>query len=160
MLTTDLAWPGNVLTPRVSVVASGTVVVGGLVTGTGIAAATMVLAQLTGSVGAAGTYSMTPRDQTVASTSISGTYGTLTVAGTVTGAFVVGDVVSGSGVTTGTVITAFGSGTGGAGTYIVSPTQTAGSTAISSFTNTETGWFCRSFGLPGDVVKISSRAMG
>ena len=57
---------------------------------------------------------------------ISGT--TLTIAGTTgSGVLVVGSVISGSGVTSGTVVTALGSGSGGAGTYTVSPSQTVGS---------------------------------
>jgi hypothetical protein len=57
---------------------------------------------------------------------------TLTVGGTVTGTFAVGQVICGSGVTTGTRITALGTGTGGAGTYTVSASQTVSSTAIHS----------------------------
>lgn len=57
---------------------------------------------------------------------------TLTVGGTVTGTFAVGQVISGVGVTTGTRITALGTGTGGAGTYTVSASQTVSSTAIHS----------------------------
>jgi hypothetical protein len=60
--------------------------------------------------------------------SISGT--TLTVAGTITGTFQVGQYIIGAGVTAGTRITALGTGTGGAGTYIVSASQTVTSKAI------------------------------
>lgn len=55
---------------------------------------------------------------------------TLTVGGTVTGVFAIGMVLSGTGVTANTTITAFLTGTGGAGTYTVSASQTVGSTAI------------------------------
>jgi len=57
---------------------------------------------------------------------------TLTVGGTVTGTFAVGQVISGTGVTSNTRITALGTGTGGAGTYTVSASQTVSSTAINS----------------------------
>jgi hypothetical protein len=60
--------------------------------------------------------------------SISGT--TLTVGGTVTGTFQVGQTISGTGITANTTITALGTGTGGAGTYTVSASQTVSSTAI------------------------------
>lgn len=149
---------GNVLT--VTAVSSGTLVVGGSLSGTGVASGTLITAQLTGTAGGIGTYTVSIPEQTVASTTISETYGTLTVGGTVTGTFAIGDVLTGSGVTAGTAIYALGTGTGGAGTYIVSPTQTVSSTSISAYGNVETGWFCRSFGLPGELVKISSRAMG
>ena len=65
---------------------------------------------------------------TSTSSSISGT--TLTVGGTVTGTFQVGQTLSGTGVTANTTITALGTGTGGAGTYTVSTSQTVSSTAI------------------------------
>jgi hypothetical protein len=60
--------------------------------------------------------------------SISGT--TLTVGGTVTGTFNVGDRIFGVGVEPNTFITALGTGTGGAGTYTINNSQTTGSTAI------------------------------
>jgi hypothetical protein len=65
---------------------------------------------------------------TSTASSISGT--TLTVGGTVTGVFQVGQTLSGSGVTAGTTITALGTGTGGTGNYTVSTSQTVASTAI------------------------------
>lgn len=68
---------------------------------------------------------------------ISGT--TLTVSSMTNGVLAVGSFISGTGVTAGTYITAFGSGTGGAGTYTVSASQTVGSTTITS----------------GDVFKIA-----
>jgi hypothetical protein len=60
--------------------------------------------------------------------SISGT--TLTVTASASGSIVLGQVISGSGVTGGTTITAFGTGTGATGTYTVSASQTVGSTAM------------------------------
>lgn len=56
----------------------------------------------------------------------------LTVGGTVTGTFAVGQVISGAGVTSGTRIISLGTGTGGAGTYNVNNSQTVTSTAIHS----------------------------
>lgn len=60
--------------------------------------------------------------------SISGT--TLTIGTATAGAAAIGMIVSGTGVTENTVITAFGTGTGGAGTYTVDTSQTVGTTAI------------------------------
>lgn len=57
---------------------------------------------------------------------ISGT--TLTVTALNTGTIKVGQVISGSGVTAGTTITAYGTGVGGAGTYTIDTSQTVGST--------------------------------
>lgn len=63
--------------------------------------------------------------------SISGT--TLTITGTTgAGVLVIGSIISGTGVTAGTVITGFGTGTGTTGTYVVSPSQTVSSTAITT----------------------------
>ncbi len=55
---------------------------------------------------------------------------TLTVSAVAAGTVQVGQTIAGSGVTAATTITALGSGTGGLGTYTVSATQTAASTAI------------------------------
>jgi len=56
---------------------------------------------------------------------------TLTVTAMLSGdSLVVGQYIDGSGVTNGTYITAFGTGTGGAGTYTVSTSQTAASTTM------------------------------
>jgi len=60
--------------------------------------------------------------------SIAGTVMTVTAVGS--GALAVGQTLSGSGVTAGTKITAFGTGTGGTGTYTVSVSQTVASTTI------------------------------
>ena len=70
---------------------------------------------------------MTETGNSSAST-ISGT--TLTIGGTVSGTYRVGDRVFGIGVEPNTFITALGTGTSGAGTYTVSNSQTVASTAI------------------------------
>jgi hypothetical protein len=49
---------------------------------------------------------------------------TTLTASIVTGTIQVGQVIAGTGITAGTVITAFGTGTGGAGTYTISPAST------------------------------------
>lgn len=56
---------------------------------------------------------------------------TLTVSSRSVGSIRVGEVISGSGVTAGTTVTALGTGTGGVGTYTVSPSQTVSSTTMS-----------------------------
>lgn len=58
---------------------------------------------------------------------------TLTVTAMLSGdSLLVGQYIDGTGVTNGTYITAFGTGTGGTGTYTVSTSQTAGSTTMSA----------------------------
>ena len=149
---------GNVLT--ITAVSTGTMVPGAILTGSGVATGTQATAQLTGTAGGIGTYLVNIPDQAVASTTIGGTYGTLTVGGTVTGAFGVGNTLSGSGVTAGTTIWGLGTGTGGAGTYVVSPSQTAASTTITAATNVETKFVAMSAGPAGGLVKISSHLLG
>jgi hypothetical protein len=61
---------------------------------------------------------------------ISGTI--LSVDSATSGALYVGSIISGTNVTAGTTISAFASGTGGIGTYVVSPSQTAISGAITT----------------------------
>jgi hypothetical protein len=149
---------GDILT--VTAVGSGVLVPGGILSGTGVAAGTQILSQLTGAAGGIGTYVVSIPEQAVASTAIAETYGTFTAGGTLVGVFGIGDVLSGSGVTAGTTITALGTGTGGAGTYIVQTTQTASSTAITAGTDVETKYVAMSAGLPGELVKISSNLLG
>jgi len=60
--------------------------------------------------------------------SISGT--TLTVGTMATGKFLIGMVLSGTNVVAGTTITGYGTGTGGAGTYTISTSQTVAATTI------------------------------
>jgi hypothetical protein len=140
---------------------SGTLVTGTVLSGTGVASGTVITGQVSGTTGGLGVYTVSPRDQTVASTAITGTYGLLTVGGTVVSGYGLGATLTSavSGFVAGSTITALGTGTGGAGTYYTQ-TQTVGSGIINTVTNTETSWYCRSFGQPGDLVKITSTAIG
>jgi hypothetical protein len=82
--------------------------------------------------------------------SISGT--TLNVTALTSGTLLIGQYVSGSGVASGTKITAYGSGSGGIGTYTVNVSQTISSEAMSSSLNssgvtiTATDWTLDNFG--------------
>ncbi len=113
---------------------TGTFYAGEVISGTGVNAGTRILSQLTGTTGSAGTYTL-DTDNGVASTTITGTYGLLTVGTVVTGTFEVGGVLSGLGVTSGTTITALGTGSD-AGKYVVSPSQTVSVGEAISQTNT------------------------
>jgi len=128
---------GTTLT--VSVMQTGTIAVGQAIFGQGMAQNTVITALGTGT-GGVGTYTVSD-SQTVASTtinstsapaivtgSISGT--TLTVSAVTSGTLKIGQTIEGTGVTDGTIITAFGTGSGGAGTYTVSASQTVSSTTI------------------------------
>lgn len=66
-----------------------------------------------------------PTEATCSLGTIAGTV--LTVAGTLTGTFAVGQTISGTSVTAGSVITSLGTGSGGIGTYNLSQSSTVGS---------------------------------
>lgn len=68
----------------------------------------------------------------VVTASISGT--TMNVTGVTSGTLAVGQALWGAGISPGTTITAFGTGSGGLGTYVVSISQTLGSQSFKSFT--------------------------
>ncbi len=101
---------GNTMT--VTVVGSGTIGVGQYISGTNVQPGTKIVSQSSGTPGSTGTYEINV-PQTVLSTTIT----TIT-----SGVLYVGAVISGTGVTPGTTITAFGTGSGGAGTYTVATT--------------------------------------
>jgi hypothetical protein len=126
-------------TLTVSSVLSGTIAVGQAIFGENIAQNTVITALGTGT-GGAGTYTVS-NSQTTASTtinsnaapavvtgSITGT--TLTVSAVSSGTLKIGQTLEGANVTNGTIIKAFGTGSGGTGTYTVSPSQTAASATI------------------------------
>ena len=122
---------GTTLT--VTSVSSGTIAINQSLYGVGILPETVITALGSGT-GGAGTYTIN-RSQTVASGALSsatvGAVVTATIAGTVmtvtgvtSGALHIGQTVQGVGVTLGTIITAFGTGTGGVGTYTLSVAST------------------------------------
>lgn len=82
--------------------------------------------------------------------SISGT--TLTITAVSSGQLAVGSIISGTGVTAGTTITAFGTATGGTGTYTVGTSQTTASTTITSTTATWTA--------PTGVTRVKATVFG
>lgn len=133
---------------------------GTVLSGSGVATGTMVQSQLLPllsgeAAGGIGRYAVSiPEQNVAAATSITGTYGLFTAVSGLTGSFSIGSVLSGSGVTANTRITAFGTGIGGLGTYYVTPSQTAGSTAITGTTTVDSGWKFASAALAGELVKI------
>jgi len=148
---------GNVMT--VTAVGSGTVYPGATISGTGVTTGSMVMQQLSGTTGGVGTYALNTGEMTVASgTTISGTYGLLTVGGTVVSGFEVGSLLSGTGVQAGTYVTALGTGTGGAGTYVVNNNTVVSSTAISGTQYVATNFYAWSGAGAGEIIKIGTAA--
>ena len=132
---------GSISTTTLTVtsVLSGTIAVGQAIFGQGVAQNTVITALGTGS-GGVGTYTVSD-SQTVASTTINSNAApaivtaaiagtTMTVSAVTSGTLKIGQTIEGTGVTDGTIITAFGTGSGGAGTYTVSASQTVSSTTI------------------------------
>lgn len=149
---------GNILT--VSAVASGTLVVGGIVAGTNVPSGNPITGQVSGTTGGVGVYTVQVPEELISSEALTISYGTLTVTTVASGVLAVGDVLSGAGVTASTTITALGTGTGGNGTYIVNFTQTVASETIAAGTSVQTKWIAMSAGAPGELVKISTVALG
>lgn len=143
----------NVLT--ITAVTTGVLTAGQTISGTNVTAGTQILSQLTGTSGGVGTYQVSIV-QTVASTTITGSGGTMTVTAVGSGAVGLGDALTGSGVTAGTAVTQFLTGNGGAGTYAVNIGQTAASTTITVATGTQTKWVAASIGAPGELVKMTT----
>ena len=128
---------GTTLT--VTAVTNGTIAINQALFGVGVTQETVITALGTGT-GGIGTYTLN-QSQTVASElmnsatagavvtgSISGT--TLTVTAVTSGTLYVGQTIQGSTVTAQTIITALGTGTGGAGTYTVNNSQTVTSRTL------------------------------
>jgi hypothetical protein len=145
---------GNVLT--VSAVASGVLVPGAILSGTGVTAGTAITSQLSGTAGGVGTYAVSIA-QVVASETIAASYGTLTVTAVASGTLSVGQTLSGSGVTAATRIMGLGTGQGLAGTYFVQTSQTAASgtvtasaTAVDVAFDSVSGGFVVTSGITGD----------
>jgi hypothetical protein len=147
----------------VTAVSTGTLYPGVILTGpAGIATGTTIISQLTPllageATGGIGRYLLSIGGQTVASGTVVGTYGILTLTTVATGNFAVGDILSGTGVTANTQITQFLTGTGGTGsTAVVNYTQTASSGTLTASTAVETKWVATSSGPLNAIVKISS----
>ena len=133
----------------VTAVASGQIVVGQEITGTGIPAGTYIASLGTGK-GYTGTYNLSTINTLTVSSgtitapnvpsaafSVTGAIAatTLTVSAVGSGQLRIGQEITGTGVAENTVITAFGTGVGGTGTYTVSQSQTVSSTTLTGPTN-------------------------
>lgn len=145
----------------VTAVTSGTIVPGASISGTGIAAGTQIVSQLSGAAGGIGTYVVSIPEQSVPpATAIAGTYGTLTVTAVTSGALQVGDILTGNTIAAGTVITGLGTGVGGIGTYFTNTNTPSTSAATTGTSNIETKFIAMSGGAAGELVKISDHALG
>jgi len=128
---------GTTLT--VTAITNGTIAAGQSLFGVGVTNETVITALGSGS-GGIGTYTIN-LSQTVSSRQMNSTAvgakvtgsitaTTLTVTAVTSGTLYVGQTIQGTGVTALTIITALGTGSGGAGTYTVSTSQTVSSTTL------------------------------
>ena len=152
----------------VTSVTSGVIEPGGGITGSNVTASTQIVTQLTstavgGALGGVGTYAVNIA-QAVSSTTITQTFGILTVSTAVaSGTLSVGQTITGTGVTAGTVITGYGTGTGLLGTYYVNFSQvaagtgalTCSATAITVTYDSITGSFVVTSGITGTSSSIA-----
>jgi hypothetical protein len=144
---------------------TGTLLVGQTLTGVGVTPGTKISGYGTGA-GGAGTYVLDTVPTTEAASTVTGSGGTLTIGGTVTGSYKVGDVIHSANTTAGSTILADASsdsiltGAGGAGTYLVSVSQNVNSEEIDVYAGTETKWYAASAGAVGELVKMSATPNG
>lgn len=180
--TTPIQWGGSyVYTGTATASISGTTMTvtttptGGMqfapgdsITGAGVTAGTVITGYGTKSSGFVGTYtvnnSQTVGPITVTATapsctgSIAGT--TLTITACANGTLNLVDSLQGTGIVAGTTITAFGTGTGGAGTYTVSYSQTVGATTIRAYPYTVVGIPNFVVGAPGGETQTIVQGFG
>jgi hypothetical protein len=139
---------------------TGTIYPGSPISGSGVASGNSIVSQISGTTGGDGVYAVSIPEESVASTTITASYGLLTVSAVSSGALGVGDAVT-TGASAGTVVTALGTGSGATGTYVVNNTQTVTSgTSMACGTNVQTKFFAMTSGLPGELVKVSSHQLG
>jgi hypothetical protein len=154
---------GNILTASA---VTGTLYNGTVVAGSGVPTGAHIVNQVLPlqdgeALRGAGRYALNLSEQDIDTEAMTGSYGLMTIGGTVAGTFAVGQPANGSGISDGTVITDLGTGTGAAGTYIVNLTQsiTPGQ-AINTALDVETKWSAMSPGLSTELVKISDHPLG
>lgn len=140
----------------VTAIGSGSLQPTDVISGTGVTASTSITAQLTGSAGSTGTYSMSGVAQSFASTTVTSLSTVLKVTAVGSGVLAVGDPISGTNVTANSIITGLLTGSGGTGNYTVSPASTAASTTITVTAGVLTNFKCKSAATVGELVKIST----
>jgi hypothetical protein len=153
---------GNVLTAGT---VTNVIYLGARVTGTGVTTNTLIVSQLTGVAGAAGTYIVSIGEQNVASTALTAT--PFILAGTGSGVVVGQTIASSSGANVGGVIgaTVTQLNLPSAGSYPVAPVGGVSPTTAASGTivlglNVATKWVAMSSGLAGELIKISDHLLG
>ena len=153
-----LTFSGGAMTVGATV--TGTFVAGQTLTGSGVLAGQTIVSQISGTTGGTGVYYVSG-SQTLAATTITASGATLTVSSVTSGVLANGNVITGSGILSGTYITSFGPNTLGlTGTYLLNNSQTVTATTISVLSGIETKFIAMSVGAAGELIKISDHANG
>jgi hypothetical protein len=151
--STQTSYTGNfsgiIVTTAIS---AGTIRPGQLITGPGVQAGTYVVSNISGTGTSSASQWTVNNSQSVASTVVTATPILLT-ASSVTGTISYKMVVVG-GVSAGTYITGFGTGSGGAGTYYV--TLTSAVVSPTAMTGTPLGGYVKFTGTNGVVIPIGT----
>jgi hypothetical protein len=151
--STQTSYTGNfsgiIVTTAIS---AGTIRPGQLITGPGVQAGTYVVSNISGTGTSSASQWTVNNSQSVASTVVTATPILLT-ASSVTGTISYKMVVVG-GVSAGTYITGFGTGSGGAGTYYV--TLTSAVASPTAMTGTPLGGYVKFTGTNGVVIPIGT----
>jgi hypothetical protein len=146
----------------VASVQSGTLAVGMTLSGVGVTGGTTITVAASG--GGVGTYTVSTSQTVSAGTAITGTPGTLaagttlTVSGASGANLIVGSLIT-TGAAAGTVITALGTGTGGNGSYTVSPSQLVSSIAMVGSTG-RTLTYNAAYKFPGGTAPVFDTTTG
>uniref|UniRef100_A0A6C0KUL2 Peptidase S74 domain-containing protein n=1 Tax=viral metagenome TaxID=1070528 RepID=A0A6C0KUL2_9ZZZZ len=144
----------------VTSVTSGALTIGQTILGGSIGSNCIITSLVSGTFGGAGTYNITnsgttsPISGAIAFFSISSSFTAtisttvLTVSAVTSGRLTIGQLITGTNVSASTVIVSFGTGTGGAGTYNISVSQTISSatTMSGNFPSTFTNVSCSKYG--------------
>jgi hypothetical protein len=155
---------GNIMT--ISAISAGTIYAGTVITGG--ATGTQVTGQITPllageALGGVGRYYVNIAEQSVAAgTSLTGLTGVLTLGATPSGTFPIGALVSGGTIAAGSYVTQYitGSGSANGNTMAISTTTPSTSATVTSATNIGTKWFAQSGGSAGELIKMTSYALG
>lgn len=141
---------------------TGSIYPGATIAGTGISTGTKIVNQVVPllpgeALNGLGRYTMSIPEQSAVSTAITGSYGILTVGGTVVAGFGPGQTVTGGTIAATTTIYQQLTGTpGAAGTYVVDVATVVGSAALTSASSVETKWIAQNAAAVGELVKISN----
>ena len=158
--TASLATVSGQAQMTLATITSGVVSIGDIVSGTGTAS-NVVQSLFSGTPNTVGAvYNLSGAVTTEAAEAVTTASSVLNVTAVGTGSLSVGDPVTGSGITAGTTIGSFGTGSGGVGTYGLiipggTPVHTASET-ITGSTNVATNYKVASFANAGELAKITT----